>query len=717
MFPTLLIWCGGQVTLHFRVGTDEPVSLLSLRPADIDRDPPDGRPGVPLVEIQALGHGRFPGSHRYADTVLGSRLRYAGHTASRDERTGVAELRVQQTDAATGLRVTSVFRAAEGVPAVQTWTEVRSAPDAPGRTVRLQAVTSVATGAFQTDSGAGPDETDLLHGDSDWVAESRWHRTPLRRAGLPYMDPGIHHHPSRSRFALTSRSSWSTGEHLPTGVLAARDGGWALAWQIEHNGAWHWEVGERREGDSYLALLGPTDAEHQWSETVGGRRTFGTVPVSLAVAAGGPDEALGALTRQRRALRAAHTPPAARDRYPVVFNDYMNTLMGDPTTERLLPLIDAAAEAGADCYCIDAGWYDEDGTWWDSVGEWRPSARRFPGGLEEVIEHIRGRGMLPGIWLEPEVIGVRSPVAERLPDAAFFQRHGERVAEHGRYHLDLRHPEARKHVNEVVDRLVTDLGIGYFKFDYNIMPGPGTDLDGAAPGAGLLGHNRAHLHWLDTLLSRYPDVLIENCASGAMRMDYALLSRLHLQSTSDQQNPLLYPAIAAAAPASVLPEQAGNWAYAQPEMTAEEAAFTLATGILGRLYLSGRLDRMTGGQLALVREAVACHRELLPFLSRSLPCWPLGLAGPPGPWVVQGLRAPDPDGDTLLTLWKLPGASRVLELPLPHLRGSAAEPETVFPRGGLAWGLRWDAAPGVLRVDCPAGGPAATARVLRLRRR
>ena len=58
----------------------------------------------------------------------------------------------------------------------------------------------------------------------------------------------------------------------------------------------------------------------------------------------------------------------------------MNCLMGDPTTEKLLPLIDAAAEAGAEYFVIDAGWYDdENGGWWDSVGAWEPAASRFPG--------------------------------------------------------------------------------------------------------------------------------------------------------------------------------------------------------------------------------------------------------------------------------------------------------------------------------------------------
>ena len=42
-----------------------------------------------------------------------------------------------------------------------------------------------------------------------------------------------------------------------------------------------------------------------------------------------------------------------------------------------------------------------------------------------------------GLWLEPEVIGVRSPLAATLPDDAFFRRHGVRVSDSGRYLLDL----------------------------------------------------------------------------------------------------------------------------------------------------------------------------------------------------------------------------------------------------------------------------------------
>ena len=60
--------------------------------------------------------------------------------------------------------------------------------------------------------------------------------------------------------------------------------------------------------------------------------------------------------------------------------------------------------------------------------------------------------------------------------------------------------------------------------DYNIEPGIGTELDADSVGAGLLAHERAYLAWLDSVFKKYPDLVIENCSSGGLRIDYALLS-------------------------------------------------------------------------------------------------------------------------------------------------------------------------------------------------
>ena len=35
---------------------------------------------------------------------------------------------------------------------------------------------------------------------------------------------------------------------------------------------------------------------------------------------------------------------------------------------------------------------------------------------------------------------------------------------------------------------------------------------------------REHIwYWLDTVFEKYPDLVIENCSSGGLRMDYALV--------------------------------------------------------------------------------------------------------------------------------------------------------------------------------------------------
>ncbi|MCS0470194.1 alpha-galactosidase [Curtobacterium flaccumfaciens pv. betae] len=318
------------------------------------------------------------------------------------------------------------------------------------------------------------------------------------------------------------------------------------------------------------------------------------------------------------------------------------------------------------------------------------------------MDHIRARGMQAGLWLEPEVIGIHSPLASTLPPSAFVEHHGVRVAEHGRHLLDLRSPEARAHLDAVVDRLVGELGVTFFKMDNNTMTGP---------FAGMLDHQRALLDWLDAVQERYPALLIENCASGAMRADWAVLSRLHMQSTSDQQDPVLSATIAAAAPAAMLPEQAGNWAYPAPTMDPELFTLSLVNGVLGRMYLSGYLNEMTSSQRAVVGDAIAAHRQVLDVVEGSVPVWPLGLPAWEDPWVALGLHTAS--GDLYLSVWSLPGAPASVSLPLPACAGQAVVVEPLFPTALGSWSLAWDAASGSLEVA--NGGSTPTARVLRVR--
>lgn len=667
---------------------DAPVSLVAIGgPGLIGGAGLLGLAGVGLVEVFTGASQRARTSQAAFRSAIGERLRYvghhvvehpaaehpaAGHPAAGRPGAAVAEteLVVVQRDPVSGLRVeTALLAAGRSVRIVST---VINESDRPVVLTGVSATVGVARHEDELDRLL------LASAESEWLAENRWREVPLRdrlpRLGLP-----IHGQDGRGHAAVSSHGAWSTGEHLPVGVLTDPEAGAAIAWQIESSAAWQWDLAQTRFG-AVLSLLGPNDLEHQFARTLAPGAAFTSVPVAIAASDDGRDGAIAELTGYRR-RRREYRP--VDDGLPLVYNDFMNTLMGQPTTEALEPLIDAAAAAGAECFCIDAGWFADPaiGDWWPTVGEWTIAESRFTHGFAAIIDRIHRHGMRSGIWLEPEVVGVDSPIPDALPDEAFFQRFGERVVEDRRFHLDLRHPAARAHLDDTVDRLVRELGVGYFKLDYNINPGVGTDVDATAPGDGLLGHARAYRDWLSAAQRRHPEVLFENCASGAMRADGALLSVAHLQSTSDQQNWALYPPIAASAPASIPPEQCGNWAYPSAAMTLEETAFTLVTGLSGRLYLAGFLHELADAQLALVHEAVALHRELRAQLASAVPFWPIGLPGWDDEAVALGLRSADA---AWLVVWDRSTAAQRLRIP------GVSAATAVFPTGLGAWGVEED---------------------------
>jgi len=694
-----LTWGNSALELSFEWGVELAIRLVGVRTKGTVLVLGDD---LPFAELITADRGHTMASDRLVHTSVGDALRYVSHTTF--SANGWAHLVIEQRDAASGLTVEIQLATPDGVPAVRSTVRVTNESTTP---VVLRSIASFAArlGALPTGT-ADFAAWDLVSGESDWLGEGRWQTKSLRGHDFPVLGQQLTGHDPRGEHAVVSTGTWSSGKNLPVGAVVRQDVPLAWAWQIEHNGAWRWEVGEDSV-DGYLALSGPTEGDHGFTRVLRTGESFETVPVTFTVAANFT-AAVGRLTEYRRAARRKHPD---NETLGVVFNDYMNTLNGDPTTEKLIPLIDAAAEVGCEFFCIDAGWYDETGSWWDSVGEWLPSKTRFPDGLGEVVGHIRSKGMVPGLWLEPEVVGVRSPIAERLPDEAFFMRNGARIVEHQRYHLDMRHPAAIAHLNQVVDHLVNAYGIGFFKLDYNIDPGAGTDVDADSLGSALLEHNRAHLDWLDAVLDRHPGLVLENCSSGAMRMDFALLSRLQMQSTSDQQDPVKYPPIAATAPVSMLPEQAANWAYPQPEMNAEEVAFALATGLLGRFYLSGYFNRMSPEQRSLVAEAVEAYKGIRDEISRSVPFWPLGLPDWTAPWVALGLHG---ESSELVTIWNRSG-ERGTVLRLPDLKDVDIVVETVFPRSLEPWTFQWNRAEGSLAVR--SADAVVAARTIRLRAR
>ena len=166
-----------------------------------------------------------------------------------------------------------------------------------------------------------------------------------------------------------------------------------------------------------------------------------------------------------------------------------------------------------------------------------------------------------------------------------------------------------------------------------------------------------------------------------------------LQSTSDQQDPVRYAAIAAAAPTAVTSEQSATWAYPQTGWNNELIALTLVNSLLGRIHLSGRLDLLNAKQLRLVTKGMEVYKYIRDDIRTGLPFWPLGLPQWHDDWLALGLKSRH---SRYLSVWRR-GAGESCTFPIPELKGRKVAVECIYPQM-LPHKFAWDAYHGALLV-------------------
>ncbi|WP_159872898.1 MULTISPECIES: alpha-galactosidase [unclassified Raoultella] len=591
----------------------------------------------PYVNLHLSGddtlehHGR---SH--LGSAAGYDLKYVSHQITEDSVSQTLAVILQSEK----VNVTAFAKLINDTAVIQFWNRVENISEKP---IRLEYISSLSAWNINKKTTSWDKDIILHIPSNNWYGESNWISRNLIEHGFPKVTPC-----SMGRLAIESTGTWSSCGNVPFGVVENRESNQSLFWQIEHNGSWNWEIGEHHD-HLYLLASGPSENENNWSKKLNKGEEFTSVIVSAGWVAGGINDALSAaIDYRRKIIRTC----ADNVQLPVIFNDYMNCLNGDPTTEKLIPLIDKAFETGCEIFCIDCGWY-ADGYWWDNVGAWKPSKKRFPDGIIEPIRYIRDKGMIPGIWVEIEVMGVNCELVDDWPAEAFFTRHAEKVKDRKRYQLDFRHPKVIEHANAVFDKFVNEYGVGYVKIDYNINAGSGTEINSTSFGDGLLQHNQAYLAWLDSLLEKYPNLIIENCGSGGLRLDYALLKRCSIQSVSDQTDYTLMSNIAASCASCLLPEQAAIWSYPLPSADEEEVITNMVNCMLLRIHQSGYLNMLDPSLVDLVSEGISTYKGFRHEIPSMRPIWPLGLPTTNSDWLAFGLESED---RILLAVWRKKGS-------------------------------------------------------------
>jgi alpha-galactosidase len=248
--------------------------------------------------------------------------------------------------------------------------------------------------------------------------------------------------------------------------------------------------------------------------------TVVTPGVHLALLHVDQDEAVAHLHNH---LRTSVIPPCPQKKlFP------MGMRMVEETGDWILREIDLAAEMGLEAFMVDAGWYCKHmADWKKTRGDWQEGGS-IAGGVGAAQERAHKHGLRFGLWMEPEAIDEETRLCHQHPNWRLAS--GERKMPV----LNLAIPEAAQHFTEEMLRVIRENQLDFFKLDYNLRVYEG----GRNEREGYLeSETWRHYEILYAALARvrkeFPQLALENCASGGGRNDLGMLSHCHYASISD----------------------------------------------------------------------------------------------------------------------------------------------------------------------------------------
>lgn len=268
-------WTAGPVTMTFAYGDDRPVAVQSVQMNDVktrfDRT-------TPIAEIITTGDGHVPAGNRLTHTGIGLALRYRGHRATVEGTRHT--LAVTLGDDVRGIEALVRYEVDERVAMVRTdvtVTNTGASPAAGGFRDQLEFGVRRTGGGRTRRTGVGSVRRPVrLAGRGSLVAPSG------ERPAAGHL-PGAH---GRGPAAGASGRLLGHVVHRhasAVGRAGIQDLRSAWLFQVEHNGAWRWDV-EDDTVDGGIALSGPTNENHGWCRDLKPGESFTTVPASFTLA-------------------------------------------------------------------------------------------------------------------------------------------------------------------------------------------------------------------------------------------------------------------------------------------------------------------------------------------------------------------------------------------------------------------------------------------------
>lgn len=474
----------------------------------------------------------------------------------------------------------------------------------------LEYLTSFALGGITpvvNDEDAG--SLKLVRLRSFWSAEGRREIVPLEQLAL---EPVAGYHMDRIE-KFGSVGSMPIRGFFPRACLQDDMNGITWGFDLDAPCTWQMECVRMDRGVSMTG--GPGDEDFgSWHRTLRPGECFTAPSARLTVCRGDNDKAFQRLCRAGK----DHLSAPGEAEMPFIYNEYCTT-GGNPTRDNILSIANRLKGMNFAYLVIDAGWFvDIDKDWGRGMGDWEISRERFPGGFKEVCDAIRGAGMIPGLWFEPEVVGPDSRAWNETEH--LLKKNGEVLTVHTRRFWDMTDPWVRSYLREKVIGTLKEGGFGFIKVDYNDNIGAGADGDDGV-GEQLRRNAEASLDFFREMRRELPGLVIENCSSGGTREESAFLRVSDMASFSDCMDAPEVPVIAANEHRVLLPEQEEIWAVLPASLSDDEMVYRIISTFYGRHCMSGSIYDLSEKQWDVVKAGTDFYKDVRHIIKNGETLW------------------------------------------------------------------------------------------------
>ena len=303
--------------------------------------------------------------------------------------------------------------------------------------------------------------------------------------------------------------------------------------------------------------------------------------------------------------------------WPLVQYNTWYDLFDKITQQRLIDAAGVARSVGCELFTIDAGWFGNglEAKWSQTIGDWEVNRTRVPDGLEAISAAVHRLEMKFGLWFEIECAAPSSKLARQHPDWFLTDPQGKPLSKRGL--LDFGKPEVLAHAKQVLDDAVRRYSLDYIKMDFNTDPAiENQELSPALDP--LYRHYRGLADLWSHLRSKHPELIVEDCSSGARRHELtsAALTDTHWISdtTGNQANLLIMLGANYFYPASTCSHWTTRPDREDPLLDLD-AQFVV--NMMGHLGLSGAIASWDAETLGIGRERVAQYKRIRSLLGKA----------------------------------------------------------------------------------------------------